>query len=191
MDAFTSQCEVFSTTCGHIFHNNCLNTWLGRGEETCPSCRHLCYHQNSSTPNTHKVFLHFEGEFDGRRSQLETEIATLKRQLVAARAQARIGDLDADEELQIELDMSREESLKLMDENEILHKLLELNEADIKEKQSIIYAMNDVLEEVEQTNRANPSRPVVRSTSNISSVSDGITFPFQFETESSIVSIID
>jgi hypothetical protein len=42
--AFDSQHAVYKTSCGHLFHNDCLNQWCetsyDRGSElTCPTCR--------------------------------------------------------------------------------------------------------------------------------------------------------
>ena len=28
-----------STPCGHLFHMNCVQSWISRGNQTCPQCR--------------------------------------------------------------------------------------------------------------------------------------------------------
>lgn len=31
--------NIARTTCGHLFCDNCLRTWIERGNNTCPTCR--------------------------------------------------------------------------------------------------------------------------------------------------------
>ncbi|XP_055387103.1 E3 ubiquitin-protein ligase TRAIP-like [Condylostylus longicornis] len=44
--------DVRTTTCGHLFHFNCVSEWYSRGHRTCPHCR-----QASSSLNLQKIFL--------------------------------------------------------------------------------------------------------------------------------------
>ena len=30
---------VVTTPCGHLFHNDCVQAWLDRGNQSCPQCR--------------------------------------------------------------------------------------------------------------------------------------------------------
>lgn len=46
-------CEVVSTVCGHIFHSNCMNQWLGvAATSTCPQCR-----RRVSSADLRKIYL--------------------------------------------------------------------------------------------------------------------------------------
>ena len=42
LESFTSNCEVSSTPCGHLFHSNCLSRSISRTQNTCPTCRTEC-----------------------------------------------------------------------------------------------------------------------------------------------------
>ena len=59
---FTQSCHVFSTTCAHIFHQNCIERWLG-DQTSCPQCRKRCqrselrriYLSNEGKDTNHKI----------------------------------------------------------------------------------------------------------------------------------------
>jgi len=42
LESFTSKCDVSTTTCGHVFHTNCIEKWLINGQNNCPQCRKNC-----------------------------------------------------------------------------------------------------------------------------------------------------
>ena len=42
LESFTSNCEVSSTPCGHLFHSKCLSRSISRTQNTCPTCRTEC-----------------------------------------------------------------------------------------------------------------------------------------------------
>ena len=42
LESFTSNCEVSSTPCGHLFHSKCLSRAISRTQNTCPTCRTDC-----------------------------------------------------------------------------------------------------------------------------------------------------
>jgi len=42
LDLLTPSCELSSAPCGHVFHSNCIATWLETGKGTCPQCRSKC-----------------------------------------------------------------------------------------------------------------------------------------------------
>ena len=42
LESFTSNCEVSSTPCGHLFHSKCLSRSITRTQNTCPTCRTEC-----------------------------------------------------------------------------------------------------------------------------------------------------
>ena len=42
LESFTSNCEVSSTPCGHLFHSKCLSRAISRTQNTCPTCRTEC-----------------------------------------------------------------------------------------------------------------------------------------------------
>ena len=51
LERFTSDCDVLTTPCGHLFHNTCLSKSFTELQKTCPTCRKDC------GENSHKVFL--------------------------------------------------------------------------------------------------------------------------------------
>lgn len=156
MENFTSSCDTYVTVCGHIFHNTCLNSWMDRGEASCPSCRNPCRHATVST-GIHKIYFQFDPDYEPKIKKLTDEIAVLKMQLRNAQ-QRRVPNNDSDdEEHEFDLDVAKAENMQLMEENETLHKIIDLTEADLKEKREIIYAMNTILDELEQ-NAANQNR---------------------------------
>lgn len=173
MEVFTTACDTYATMCGHIFHNICLNRWFDRGEGSCPSCRNPC-RLNTPTSGIHKVYLQFDPDYEPRLKKLSEEVAVLKMQLKnAERRAAAARDGVADEEDEFDLDVIRAENAGLMAENETLHKIVELTEADLKEKREIIYAMNSILDDLEHAAAANPQAPSINrgaSTSGVSSI---------------------
>ena len=42
LESFTSNCEVSSTPCGHLFHSKCLSRSISSTQNTCPTCRTEC-----------------------------------------------------------------------------------------------------------------------------------------------------
>jgi len=42
LELLTPSCELSSAPCGHVFHSNCIATWLETGKESCPQCRTKC-----------------------------------------------------------------------------------------------------------------------------------------------------
>lgn len=40
-ETFFNSKDIFSTKCGHVFHQICLRKWLDKSK-TCPDCRSLC-----------------------------------------------------------------------------------------------------------------------------------------------------
>ena len=36
-----SQNYIVSTQCGHLFHTNCVQSWMDTGNQTCPQCRSI------------------------------------------------------------------------------------------------------------------------------------------------------
>lgn len=166
MDTFTTTCDTYSTLCGHIFHNNCLNVWFQRREPTCPTCRNYCQ-QSVNNTGIHKVYLPFDPDYQPRVNKLTTEISDLKAQLenaerraadaIAAAQQVNPQYMDSEEEF--DLDVLRAENSGLMAENETLHKIIELTEADVKDKKEIIYAFNSILDDIENA-QENENRQV-------------------------------
>ena len=50
-EVLTSDCEITSTYCGHVFHTNCIMKWIGR-EQNCPQCRTGC-----TDKRVHRIYL--------------------------------------------------------------------------------------------------------------------------------------
>jgi len=42
LELLTPSCELSSAPCGHVFHSNCISTWLQTGKDNCPQCRSKC-----------------------------------------------------------------------------------------------------------------------------------------------------
>ncbi|XP_037823304.1 E3 ubiquitin-protein ligase TRAIP-like [Lucilia sericata] len=65
-DVFKNSDDVYSTSCGHIFHLSCMEEWKRR-ESSCPQCRH-------NNPTTHKLFLSFDNSDENSNTLKELEL---------------------------------------------------------------------------------------------------------------------
>ena len=72
LERFTSNCDVLTTPCGHLFHNACLaRSFTGIGK-TCPTCRHVCIQ------NIHKVFLQCDSSENTLHQPLQRPTSSLR-----------------------------------------------------------------------------------------------------------------
>ena len=72
LERFTSNCDVLTTPCGHLFHNACLARSFTGIEKTCPSCRHVCIQ------NIHKVFLQCDSSDNTLHQPLQRPTSSLR-----------------------------------------------------------------------------------------------------------------
>lgn len=62
--------RIYATKCGHVFHYNCLRSWIVTPERGCPNCRS----QIRSFTDTMRIYLDMEEENEGRNSASGTNI---------------------------------------------------------------------------------------------------------------------
>lgn len=70
-ETFQNSEDIYSTSCGHLYHYDCMRDWQSR-ETSCAQCR-------SNNPTTHKLYLSFENSDEN-----PTEINDLKVKLQSA-----------------------------------------------------------------------------------------------------------
>ena len=58
LEPITLKCDVSTTSCGHLFHTNCIKDWLNTDKwvnvtkgtkKSCPQCRSSCGHLKNYT----------------------------------------------------------------------------------------------------------------------------------------------
>ena len=75
LESFTSKCNVSTTTCGHVFHTDCIEEWLKNGQNNCSQCRKTC-HQNQLI----QLYFSENDTESGLVSELEQEIWILQQE---------------------------------------------------------------------------------------------------------------
>ncbi|XP_065365237.1 E3 ubiquitin-protein ligase trul-1-like [Calliphora vicina] len=65
-EVFKNADDIYSTSCGHIFHLSCMSDWQRRGT-SCPQCRHY-------NPTTHKLYLSFDDAEESSEKLQEIEL---------------------------------------------------------------------------------------------------------------------
>ena len=69
LERFTPNCDISSTMCGHIFHTDCINTWIKKGHKSCPQCRQHC------TPRKiHKIYFSETVEVSNKHRRNDNQI---------------------------------------------------------------------------------------------------------------------
>ncbi|XP_075156934.1 uncharacterized protein LOC142230179 [Haematobia irritans] len=68
-DRFKGSDDLYSTTCGHVYHHLCMQEWKNRSS-SCPQCR-------VNHPGTHKIYLELD----------DTDIKKLESELIECRKQ--------------------------------------------------------------------------------------------------------
>ncbi|XP_055387100.1 E3 ubiquitin-protein ligase TRAIP-like [Condylostylus longicornis] len=73
-DNFNVVADVRSTLCGHVFHYDCITSWLERSS-SCPQCR-----KQVAVFNLHRIFLNFENENEYHHNR-ECDAENLRKHL--------------------------------------------------------------------------------------------------------------
>ena len=72
LEPFDSRSNISTTPCGHVFHTECLKTWLDNGQNLCTQCRKPCTKE--------KIIKLFFSESEEENS-LVTELLAANRKL--------------------------------------------------------------------------------------------------------------
>jgi archaellum component FlaC len=81
-ELFIAAADVFATSCGHLFHYDCLTKWIERSK-SCPQCR------NKTTVETiHRLYFNVEN------NKLEEDIKVLNNRIVNLEHQIRTKDTE-------------------------------------------------------------------------------------------------
>ena len=78
LDSFSSKNHTVTTECGHLFHENCIKSWLETGKTTCPKCR-----KKISKKKLLRLFLSSSDEKSEVQEPTEKKVKKRKRECLS------------------------------------------------------------------------------------------------------------
>ncbi|KAG5676804.1 hypothetical protein PVAND_006612 [Polypedilum vanderplanki] len=159
-DLFVSTDSIYTTPCGHIFHQVCLIQWLERKKD-CPQCRHKCTERNifriyfnnnnldTSSVNSENLIETIDNltlkvrESEMTVKNLENQKNKLEDQLQSKEKKIKKLDTTVSQFNQIIATMRHENDL--LSSHRASYKIIETENAELKSKLELLQTVESVL----------------------------------------------